>query len=233
MSPARTNSHRATVQKNRIDDGSTPGMDRRRFLAAGCAVLPASLAGCSTPFDIATTQSGTSDTTDTEAITPSPNSPDRTSGETAGSPLDAADEIALVVDNGRSSSLDVTLTVTTDDEQVFHHHTALEAAHAGDGDATVPAATARALRETGLDFVLIGSLCYEVPSAAGSERGSPYRSVRLQLVSCTQKLVFHTAPDCSKTVFLRVERPRVDPRCGPQVVRASRWTPLVGSWVCV
>lgn len=84
-------------------------MNRRRFLAVSCTALPLMLAGCSTDQGTGT------DTTTTKTTNLSPD-PNETSNQTP----DPDDPIAIDVNNGRSSSITVTVMLTRHDEQLFH-----------------------------------------------------------------------------------------------------------------
>lgn len=123
-------------------------MDRRRFLAVSCAVLSVGVAGCANGPDTATTGEQTPDSTVTSPTE-----------KTQSSSFDAAEDIAIVVSNGRSSAVTVTLTVTREGEQVFDRTLEVES----DGRRTL---------DPGIDE--LGEYELTVSLADGTERVRPF-----------------------------------------------------------
>ncbi|MDG5777752.1 hypothetical protein QA599_14950 [Haloarculaceae archaeon H-GB1-1] len=88
-------------------------MDRRRFLAAGSAALSLPVAGCRTA------PSADASSTDHSATTATSDGAAKTTVATPSETTDNADNIRIVVNNGRSEALDVDLTVSSGDAVVF------------------------------------------------------------------------------------------------------------------
>jgi hypothetical protein len=109
-------------------------MDRRRFLAIGSTALSVLGAGCTAP-SVPTTQSGTkaknetaTESVSTEQSMGGERTPDRrTDGERTKEGRTAeTDDIEIVVENGKSSAITVTLVVRTDSTRVFNETITVE-----------------------------------------------------------------------------------------------------------